>query len=264
MCPNHISMLTEEEIATTNNGKTIHIWRLNPCIDNEILSEWATYFRRHYCSDDELETDSKLNGLSKEKYLTEMKFPNRKDKLGNAARSGDFCEILVADYAEYILNYTVPRTRYDRKVNPNSSTQGSDLLGFKLDKVSSNNELVIFEIKGQASNTKPKNRLQDAVNDSKKDKKRLAFSLNAMNQRLRDKGLIDEAKVVQRFQNATDRPYKTKYAAAAVHSDYSFSTDLLNEVDTSHHVDPDLYLLVIHRQNLMTFIHELYERASKC
>lgn len=265
MIPKHITLLEEEDSITTNDNNTIYVWRLNPCTDEEILNEWATYFRQHYCSDQELDILRSGYGYSRERFLNEIKFPNRSDRLGNSTRSGDFCEILVADFAQYILNYYVPRTRYDRKANPNSSTQGSDLLAFKVGKnISSNDELLVFEVKGQAANTKAKNRLQDAVNDSTKDIKRIAFSLNAINQRLIDKGDYDGAKIIQRFQNATDHPYKRRLGAAAVHSDYSFSEAALKTTDTSNHINPDLYLLVIHKKDLMDFIHELYRRAAIC
>lgn len=265
MKPKYTSLLKEENTITTNNNKTIHIWRLDTCTDEKILNELATCFRQHYCSDQELDILKSGYGYSREKFLNEIKFPNRSDRLGNSTRSGDFCEILVADFVQYILNYYMPRTRYDRKANPNSSTQGSDLLAFKVGKnISSNDELLVFEVKGQATNTKAKNRLQDAVNDSTKDVKIIAFSLNAINQRLIDKGDYGGAKIIQRFQNATDHPYKTELAAAAVHSDYSFSKDVLIATDTSKHVNPDLYLLVIHKENLMNFIHELYRRAAIC
>jgi len=265
MVPKHISNLISEGTITTDEGKIVNIWTLNKCKDESILTEWANYFRHHYCSDEEMDSLRTGFGYTRKEFLEKIKFPDPNDPLGNATRSGDFCEILVADYAQFILNYYVPRTRYDRKVNPNSSTQGSDLIGFKVgEKISKNDELLIFEVKAQASNAKPKKRLQDAINDSKKDIKRVAFSLNAINQRLQEKRFLKEAEVVQRFQNATDRPYKEKYAAAAVHSEVSFSEDLLKKVTTAGHVDPNLYLLVIHSEDLMTFIHDLYKRASAC
>lgn len=205
MIPKYISNLVNEGTVTTNEGRIINVWKLNECVDEMILSEWSMHFRHHYCSDQEMDILRVGYGYTRKEFLEKIKFPDLHDPLGNATRSGDFCEILVADYAQFILNYYVPRTRYDRKVNPNSSTQGSDLLGFKIgEKVSQNDELLIFEVKAQASNTKPNNRLQDAINDSKKDIKRIAFSLNAINQRLIEKGLIEEAKIIQRFQNATD------------------------------------------------------------
>lgn len=265
MVPRHILNLISENDLVTDEGKIIKIWKLNECKDEAVLSEWADYFRHHYCSDEEIDLLRKGYGYTRKQFLDKIKFPDTNEPLGNSTRSGDFCEILVADYVQFILNYYVPRTRYDRKVNPNSSTQGSDLMGFKVGgKVSRNDELLIFEVKAQASNTKPQKRLQDAVDDSNKDIKRIAFSLNAVNQRLCEKGFLKEAEIVQRFQNATDRPYIEKYAAAAVHSDVSFSEDILKEVNTAEHIDPNLHLLVIHSKDMMTFIHELYERASRC
>lgn len=265
MIPKHISNLISEGTFVTDEGKTINIWKLNKCDDEAVLSEWADHFRHHYCSDEEMDALRLGFGYTRKEFLDNIKFPALHDRLGNPTRAGDFCEIMVADYAQFILNYYVPRTRYDRKVNPNSSTQGSDLMGFKIgEKISRNDELLIFEVKAQASDKKPKRRLQDAINDSNKDIKRIAFSLNAANQRLCEKGLFEEATIIQRFQNATDRPYKEKYAAAAVHSEISFSKDILKEVTTASHIDPNLHLLVIHSKDLMVFIHDLYRRASIC
>ncbi len=79
-----------------------------------------------------------------------MKFPNPNFGLGSATMSGDFSEILIADYIEYILNYIVPRVRYRQKFNRNTSTQGSDLIGYKVESIetnSINDEMLIVEEK---------------------------------------------------------------------------------------------------------------------
>jgi len=265
MRPKYISNLVNEGTLNTNEGKKISIWRLNECNDEEILSEWAEHIRHHYCSDYEMDFFRKHYNYTRKEFLELIKLPNPSEKLGCAIMSGDFCEILVADYAQFILSYYVPRTRYDKKVNPNSSTQGSDVVCFKVGKtVSRSDELLIFEVKAQATNGTAKEILQKAVNDSSKDIKRIGFSLNAINQRLCEKQLFDEAKIVQRFQNAIDRPYKSGYGAAAVHSESSFSPAILQDVTTAMHFDPNLQLLVIHSKDLMNFIHELYRRASVC
>lgn len=265
MIPKHITSLINESDLVTDEGQVIKIFKLEQCDDEVILNEWANYFRHHYCSDEEIDLLREGFGYTRKEYLETIKFPSRNEGLGNATRSGDFCEILVADYAQFVMKYYVPRTRYDRKVNPNSSTQGSDLIGFKVGKtISRNDELIIFEVKAQASNSTPKNRLQDAINDSKKDVKRISFSLNAVYQRLVEKGFVEDAKIVKRFQNDTDRPYRSKYAATAVHSETSFSRDVLKEVTTKEHTDPNLILIAIYSKDLMNFIHALYERASIC
>lgn len=265
MKPRHIDWLIHDETVVTNEGKRIHVIELQLFNDEEILNEWANHFRNHYCTNDEIDILRQGYGYSREQYLKDIKFPDKEDKLGSATRSGDFCEILIADYVQYVLDYYVPRTRYDRKINRNSSPMGSDLLGFKVgNRVSKDDEMIIFEVKAQASETKPQNKLQEAVNHSKKDVKRLAESLNAINQRLIDRGLLEEAKTIQRFQNATDRPYKEKFAAAAVHTNKAFSKEVIKEVVTNTHADPNLQLLVVRSEKLMYFIHEMYRRASVC
>ncbi len=265
MKPDHVKYLVEDTTIHTNDNKTVQVWKLTDCHDESVLQQWASYFRNHYCSEEEIDKFRAGYNFSRQEYLEKIKFPEKGHPLGNAARSGDFCEVLVADYVEFIMNFYVPRTRYDRKVNPNSSTQGSDLLAFKVNvKKPSDDELLVFEVKAQASNTAPQNKLQEAIEHSKKDTKRLAFSLNAINQRLCEKGLLEKAALVQRFQNATDRPYKENYGAAAVHSDYSYSEDLIKDVSTGTHINPDLHMIVIHKENLMDFIHELYRRATLC
>lgn len=190
-----------------------------------------------------------------------------KKKPGPSVRSGDFTEILVSDYVQYVLNYYVPRTRYDRKVNRNSSTMGSDLVGYKCGKtISKNDELIIFEVKAKASEvpSSSKCELQKAVDDSNKDVVRLAETLNAIVQRLIDRNDNNEAKRVQRFQNYTDYPYQKTYAAAAVHSNISYSETMLETVSTLNHTDTDLRLIVIHCNKLMDFIHSMYGRACEC
>jgi len=48
-------------------------------------------------------------------YLLKKKFPDHKEAPGPSIRSGDFAEILVADYIEYKLGYWCPRQfRYDK------------------------------------------------------------------------------------------------------------------------------------------------------
>lgn len=87
-----------------------------------------------------------------------MCFRRGGNRFGPATRVGDFSELLVADYIEYVLDYMVPRTRYDRKTNRNESTQGTDLIGYKMgDKPRKTDEVQLVEIKG-TSDPKSKNK----------------------------------------------------------------------------------------------------------
>lgn len=267
MRPQYLDWLIQEKKVTTSEGKQVIVYELVIQDDEDILNAWAKHLREHYCADSEIDVLRAGFGLERNEYLKTIKFPDAQIRPGPSVRSGDFTEILVADYVQYVLDYFVPRTRYDRKVNRNSSTMGSDLIGYKCGKkISSNDELIIFEVKAAASDVRPssKSRLQKAVDDSNKDVVRLAETLNAAAQRLIDRNDFEEAKRVQRFQNSSDNPYRKIYAAAAVHSNMSYSEALLKTVSTLHHADPDLSLMVIHCDKLMDFIHKMYGRACEC
>lgn len=277
----HLKYLSHEKYIITAEGKEIIIYELIVDDEDDILYSWAKHLREHYCSESEIDVLRAGYNLSRKEYLKQIKFPDARVGLGPSVRSGDFTEILMADYVQYVLNYYVPRTRYDRKTNRNSSTMGSDLIGYKCgERVNSNDELIIFEVKAVASETPPPSpgaiqkaineskpspiRLQRAIDDSNKDILRVAESLNAIVQRLIDKQEYEQVKKVQRFQNSTDTPYQIIYAAASVHSNTSYSEELLKTISTLHHNDPDLMLIVIHCDKLMQFIHSMYRRASEC
>lgn len=277
----HLECLFHEKNVITAEGKEIIIYELIVDNDDDMLNSWAKHLREHYCSEQDIDILRSGYNLSRKEYLKQIKFPDASGGLGPSVRSGDFTEILMADYVQYVLNYFVPRTRYDRKTNRNSSTMGSDLIGYKCgERVSKNDELIIFEVKAAASETLPPSpraikkavneskpspiRLQRAVDDSNKDILRLAESLNAIVQRLIDKQDYEQVIKVQRFQNSTDTPYQTIYAAASVHSNKSYSEELLKTVSTLNHNDPDLMLIVIYCDKLMQFIHSMYRRASEC
>lgn len=267
MKPEYLDWLIQEKPVITSEGKQIVIYELVIQDDENILNSWAKHLREHYCADSEIDILRSGFGLEKDEYLRKIKFPDASIRPGPSVRSGDFTEILIADYVQYVLDYIVPRTRYDRKVNKNSSTMGSDLIGYKCGKkISGNDELIVFEVKATAREIPPgsKARLQKAVDDSNKDVVRLAETLNAVVQRLIDRNDLEEAKRVQRFQNSSDTPYQKTFAAAAVHSNRSYSGNILKTVSTIHHADPDLKLIVMHCDKLMEFIHEMYGRACKC
>ena len=267
MKPQYLDWLIQEKPVLTSEGKKIIVYELVIQDDESVLDSWAKHLREHYCADSEIDLLRAGFGLEREEYLEKIKFPDASICPGPSVRSGDFTEILIADYVQYVLDYIVPRTRYDRKVNRNSSTMGSDFIGYKCNKkISSSDELIVFEVKSMASEVPPasKARLQKAVDDSNKDVVRLAETLNAVAQRLIDRNDLEEVKRVQRFQNASDTPYRKTFAAAAVHSNMSYSKDLLKMVSTIHHTDPDLKLIVMHCDKLMEFIHKMYGRACGC
>lgn len=265
--PGHVQWLTATgQTVTTSCGSKVAIWELKHVADNPVLSGWARHFREHYCKDDEIDPLRRGTPHSRKDYLRLIKFPDSTKAPGPSTRSGDFAEILVSDYLEYLLNHWVPRTRYSDKVNRNESTKGCDVIGFRIiesGKDSNNDLLTIIETKAQLTVQKIKNRLQDAVDDSMKDVARKADSLNAIKQRMiRQKELGNAAKV-ERFQNPVDRPYAEQMGAAAVLSTSVFDPQLLSKTDTSNHPQhKKLSLVVIHGPDLMALTNELYRRAA--
>lgn len=270
----HVKWLQSSGVTiTTACGKQVPVLRFNHvATDNVTMSAWAKHFRNHYCDDahiDYLKQDTPY-ATSRSDYLLNLKFPaaapfEKHEKTGPATRSGDFAEILVADYISASLHYWVPRLRYEMKVNRNTSEQGSDVIGIKFDSnnIAANDELLVVEVKAALSDTKNTNRLQDAIDHSDKDEYRLGESLNAMKQRLFLKNQLKEAEKVGRFQNIDDRPFFLRYGAAAVITDNAYNFAKLCSSDASQHKYKDrLTLFVIVGADMMNLTHTLYQKAA--
>ena len=251
----------------TIDGKVVHVWEFRHQPDEEALSAWAVHFRNHYCLDGEI--DHLLRGPSDSRadYLKDIKFPDPKVGLGPSIRAGDFAEILVADYLEYLAGYWVPRTRYDRKDIRNESTKGCDVIGFHFareGKFSVQDTLAILETKTRFSNReKCKPLLQEAIKSSTKDPTRKAESLNAIKQRLLHRQAYEGVKKVARFQNEEDYPHKLSYGAVALFDIQFFNATLESLSDSSGHPSQEpLCLIVIKGKEMMELVHELYRRAA--
>lgn len=262
----HINCLEYKgETLNTSCGKEVRIYNFrHESLDEKIFSDWARHFRNHYCSDQKIGI-LKPPKMSNTEYLTTLKFPDKSKPPGPSIRSGDFCEILIADFFEFMEEFYFSRTRYDSKMVANESPKGTDVIGLKRvsTQAGSDDELLICEVKAALSENRNKNVLQEAVDHSEKDEIRLAESLNAMKQRLFDRGQMSEVSDVERFQANVDSPYKTKYVAAAVISNSSFDGELLKESDTSeHNYQDNLELVVLKGDKLMKLVHKLYEVAA--
>jgi hypothetical protein len=265
--PAHLAWLVDTGKAfKTKEGRTVELWQLEHDADAAILSAWAKHFRDHYCDDALLDELIKGTGLTKNQFLIQRKFPDVKDPPGPSVRAGDFAEIVVADYIEYKLGYWCPRSRYDFKWNRNESAKGCDIIGFKFVKngvTSANDELFVFESKAALSGKKAVLRLQDAVDDSHKDKVREAMTLSALKQRFIERGLKDDAGKVERFQDELDRPFKRISGAAALHDNNTFDATLTSDTVANNHFNAaNLKLIVVTGEALMTLVNALYERAA--
>lgn len=247
-------------------GAPVELYEFQHQPSEKVLSAWAKHFRSHYCSDEQLDELRRGYGWTRSQYLQNIKFPSESSKSGPSIRAGDFCEILVADYLQYVLQYWVPRTRYTDKAIRNESTKGADILAFLVDSdanPSPSDVLAIFEAKAQLKSTSKKSRLQGAIDDSSKGELKTAESLNAAKQRSLAKGDMTGASRIERFQNAEDRPYQQRFGAVVVVSDELFDISMVREADTRCHPFPDaLSLIVIRGPELMKLVHDLYKRAA--
>ncbi|WP_317897758.1 Hachiman antiphage defense system protein HamA [Aurantibacillus circumpalustris] len=261
----HISHLKNIGAVVTDEGISVEIFELDTAkIPAKIFSEWAKHFRNHYCSDSEIDQLRSGTSLSRAEYLEKFKFPSN-DGFGPGIRSGDFAEILVADYLEFVLDHWVPRIRYSRKIVQDESTKGSDVVGFKIldSKESVKDILTIFESKAQFSGAKAKPRLQDAIDDSIKDELRKAESLNALKQRLIDQKETLAALKVERFQDPATKPYTERYGAAALFCETVYdATEIKKSLVSKHPHRKGLSLLVIKGADFMSFVHKLYQYAA--
>jgi hypothetical protein len=273
--PIHLKWLVDTgERLKTADGKTIEVWELRHGKEEKILSAWGKHFRAHYCAESSI--DFLRGQLSRKKYLEDIKFPSRTSNLGPSVRAGDFAEILVADFLQWILGYSVPRVRWNSKVVRDESPKGSDVIGFYFEdekKTSPKDAMAVFESKASFSASSTTNRMQDAINDSAKDRIRIDESLNYIKQRLFESGDKNEAQKIERFQNPVDRPYREVHGAAALYSSENLDTALVCAADTQktpakggtfqpHPNSANLRLVVIKGSEMMTLVHDLYRRAA--
>lgn len=262
----HISILSKKtENLKTSDGKNIEIWELNLPKDSSLFDAWAKHFREHYCLDSEIDILRTGYNITRKEYLEKYVFPDKTTFPGPQTRAGDFCEILICDLIEYLMHFWVPRYRYDLKDSKNFSTRGSDVIGFKIDKVNPrNSHLIVVEVKGKLS-PKPHdtdNKLQEAIDHSDKDDFRLGISLNAVKKRLLKEGKPGYTEISY-FQDRIKNYYTKTFGAAVVLTNENVIENVITETTTQNHKNKDnLILLLIKGKDLMFMVHSLYERAA--
>lgn len=265
---------TGEKLKTAD-GIEVEVWDFNHNNDDQILSSWAKHFRNHYCLDSDI--DFLRGKKSRKDYLNDIKFPSKKTRLGPSIRAGDFGEILIADFLQWVLNFWVPRFRWGSKIISDESSKGCDVIGFhfhKQKKISSKDILAVIEAKTKFSKSS-ENRMQDAINDSAKDHIRIDESLNFIKQKLFEKNCLEEAKLVERFQSPVDIPYQEFFGAAALYSDNYYQKDEIGSANAnkipeskkskkiiSHPYRDRINLIVVKGINMMPLVHALYKRSA--
>ncbi len=254
---NHLRVDEEIELQSGNSVKVLEL----DDIPDEAVKEWANIFRQYYCPDSKIDILRHGTGLSRKEYLLKRVFPG-KVGFGPGTKLGDFTELLIADYLTYIYEYLVPKDRYVAKFNNDNSSQGTDVVGLKKKSAedSSEDELIIIEVKARARGSFPENRLQEAVNDVQKNgDEKMAVTLNAIKHRALDRSDLNMVSLVERFQDYVERPYIKKYGAAAVQDSTLYERALVETTEVESHVKT---LLFIKRKELMNLVNTLYTKAA--
>lgn len=264
--PEYIHHLKSDVPLPLSGGGTCEVWELAVPNDATYLSAWASRFRQTYCPDGDIDSLCNGTGKSRAEYLLDLVFPDKATPPGPGIRSGDFAELLVSDYVEFILGYWVPRGKYAEKGSRNESVKGVDIVGFKCPNAGqpkATDEMLIFEAKAQLGGGKYMGRLQDAVDDSGKDYLRIGETLATMKRRMYVSGDRASMQVVERFQNVADRPYQFLSGAAAILSDSAFDAGGIQGTATTRHNNAgNLRLIAVKGKDLMTLAHALYQRAA--
>jgi len=267
--PKHVEWLVDTgERLTTADGRTVEVWELRHQPDAAVLSAWAKHFREHYCLDSDL--DELCYPDSHKDFLLKKILPDKNKGWGPSVRAGDFGEILVADLFEYKFGYWVPRIRWVDKPKRNQSSQGSDMLGFKISndyEDSPDDEITVCEAKTQFSGKDIEPKLQEAIDHSMKDEIRMGESLVWLKRRTLQLAPEEKKKLfqqrIERFQSPVDRPHKTTYNAAALFSIDIFNPNHIAITDASAHPHASsLRLIIIRGEMMMKVVHELYSRAA--
>ena len=258
----------------SSRGEEIQVYKFNTeLLDDNSLNNWALGLRYNYIEKDLLELAISGTGLTKKEYLEKMIFPNPEVSQGAATMSGEFGELLVYDYINYVLEYYVPRVRYFNKVNPDMPVPGSDVIGYKMEnynKGSKNDKLLVAEVKTRSTisgnkTTAITETITKAIQGASKDRVRVGESLNAEKSKLLTIGRFREAKIVERFQNKTDNPYNLDFFAVAVMDNELYSEQLILDVINNQNENIKFTnILIIHSKELKSFLRDLYKRACVC
>lgn len=265
--PKYINWLVEEVGVVIKENTPIECFKIDYKADMEVLDNWALHIRRNYIEDDTLLDDAAINGMTVEQYLKEFIIPQKGEKLGPTARSGDIGEIVISDLLEFILEYSVPRYKMKNRSGKNNSQQGTDIIAYKFykeDKTpNENDELVAAEVKSALTKTDC-SVLENAIKHSEKDAHRLARTVDHCRKRLKELGHISEMQEVARFLNKTEKNYKLTYVAAGISSCESVTSPIkLSVIDDQLEIRSGQKIFFIHGRKLMDLTHDIFERCTK-
>lgn len=273
--PAAIGWIVEEKGIVFEDNIPLTVYRINYDMTDDLkLNEWATHIRKHYICDSDLTELSNERNMLPSKYLQDLVVPRidripdyrNTNKLGRSVITGEFAEIVLYDLFEYVLGYKALRGRHWDKPTPEAGITGSDVIVAKIHDGYPNNpedQLLIIESKANHS----KNAfhvLKSAKKDSDKDSLRTAFSIDYLRKKYNDKGQIDLKKVIDRFMDKANKPYKDLYIAAGMMSHGDISDNKIPGIrgeDIQIKTADEIFLL--HGDDLKSLAYELYKRIKE-
>lgn len=265
--PSYIDWIIEEKGITIKDGIPINCYKIDYKEDDTILDDWALHIRRNYIEDEDLLSDSEINGMTVEQYLHDRVIPQRNEDFGPTARSGDITEILVSDLLEFIFDYSVPRYKQKNRSGKNNSEHGTDVIAYKYfkgcDSPSEKDELIAAEVKAVLTGA-GYGPLENAIKESKKDEQRLARTIDYCRKRLKEFGSVEQSNEVARFLLKPDNNYKLTYAAAGISSCQTVDQEIELSVSGEElQISSKQKIFFIHGKTLMNLAHKIYERCKR-
>ncbi len=263
--PKYINNLTFEKDITLDNGSVIHCYSIDNNFVEVILNDWALHIRRNYVSDDALELICGF-GVDRYKYLLD-RIPNvinsSLEKFKYRTITGEFAEILVMDFREFVQKEEVFRGRWEAKSTPTAPIQGCDIVSFIIDsKTKDKDQLIITESKSQLSSTNY-DVLLDAAKDSEKDSTRIGMTLAFLAELYANEKDVEQCKKVARFIRKAEEPYIEKFEGSGLTIDSALSEENAKNALNNYFGSPkNLYF--IYGNGLKDLAYDLYERALKC
>jgi len=180
-------------------------------------------------------------------------------------RSGDFGEILSREYLRQSDGTRkFPAFRWRNRSTKNDTVRGTDLIGYTVvnaQAVSEQDVLILCEVKTRAAAVKD-DIVLDALTGVKKDyASRMANSLHFYQARLIQDDLPEEAKIVGRFINPHNAPYKKQLFAVVVHADHLWEDAFFKVLPNAHGLKIEVTVQIIRVEELADWINEVYAAA---
>lgn len=92
----------------SSSGDEVQVYKLNnELLDDSSLNNWTSGLRDNYVEEILLEYLVKETGLTQKEFFEKNIFPNYQNKPGASTISGEFGQILVCDYINFVLKHHV-------------------------------------------------------------------------------------------------------------------------------------------------------------